>query len=196
MNHVTGDDVVRSDYARKLIRFKARQLCQRRDFRGDEPEDIQQELWLAILKAAGQFDPSKASLNTFIDRVVDMAAAMLVRNRERREEVWEGAEFESLDEPAAAGSDQPKPRWEQVTQTDVCRRLGTEPVDEIRQRENGEAITQALAVMPKSQRQFCRRLMSRSVKALSIELGVSRRQVRRQIAENKAIFVQFGLGSE
>jgi RNA polymerase sigma factor (sigma-70 family) len=194
MNHVTGNDVVQSDYAQKLIRFKARQLCRRRDFRGDEPADIQQELWLAILKVAGQFDSTKASLNTFIDRVIDTAAAMLVRVRQRREEVWDGVEFESLDEPSVAGSDQPEPKWERITQSDVCRRLGTEPVDEIRQRDDGEAVAKTLSAMPKSQRRFCRKLMSRSVKSLSIELGVSRRQVRKQIAETRPAFVQFGLG--
>lgn len=196
MNHVSGNEVVRCDYAKKLIRFKARQLCQRRDFRGDEPEDIQQELWLAILKVAEQFDPTKASLDTFIDRVVHTAAAMLVRIRRRRVEVWDGAEFESLDETSAAGSDQPEPKWEQVTQSDVCRRLGTEPVDEIRQREDGEAVARALSAMPRSQRQFCRKLLSRSVKSLSVELGVSRRQVRNRIAETRPVFVRFGLGSE
>ncbi len=196
MNHVTGDDVVRNAYARTLIGFKARQLCQRGDFQGDDPEDIQQELWLAILKVAGQFDSTKGSLNTFIDRVVDMAAAMLVRVRRRREEVWEGVGFESFDELSDTGSDQPEPKWEQVTQSDVCRRLGTEPVDEILQADNGEAVGKALSVMPKSQRRLCRKLMSGSVKSVSVELGVSRRQVRKQIAESRPVFEQFGLGWE
>ena len=42
------------DYARNLIRFKARQLSRRRDFRSDEPDDLRQELWLALVKAAAR----------------------------------------------------------------------------------------------------------------------------------------------
>lgn len=188
--------LILTDYAKKLIRFKSRQLCRRRDFRFDEPEDVQQELWMALLKAIEQFDPNKASLNTFIDRVVYSAVAMLVRTRQRREEQKNGIGTDSLDDLAVVGSDQPQSKGELVTDNDLHRRTGKWPRDERQHRENCEAITRALSAMPNAQRRLCRRLMTSSVQSLSRQLGISRRQVRNRIAANRPYFEQFGLGWE
>jgi hypothetical protein len=50
MDHAQGKEFVLTDYAKNLIKFKARQLSQRQDFQSAEPEDLQQELWLALVK--------------------------------------------------------------------------------------------------------------------------------------------------
>ncbi|CAN5266168.1 hypothetical protein BH11PLA2_BH11PLA2_37020 [soil metagenome] len=196
MDHVPGNEAILTDYAKNLIRFKSRQLCRRRDFRSEEPEDVQQYLWLSILKAIHHFDPTKASLNTFIDRVVNTAVAMMVRSRERRDELWDGVGTDSLNGPPSQDGATAQRKSQTVTSEDLHRRIGTEPCDEVECREACEAIDHALSAMPNSQRRFCRKLMAGSVKALATELGVSRRQVRKQIADTRPYFERFGLGSE
>jgi len=67
-------DRVLTEYAESSIRVKARQLTRRPEFNRSDREDLEQELWLALLSQAGQYDPKRASLHTFIDRVVASAA--------------------------------------------------------------------------------------------------------------------------
>ncbi|MDW8266077.1 MAG: hypothetical protein RMJ52_12190, partial [Gemmataceae bacterium] len=73
MSHGSSPEFILTDYAKKLIRIKARQLSHRRDFHDIACTDLEQELWLVLVKAARLFDPAKASLDTFIDRVVNTA---------------------------------------------------------------------------------------------------------------------------
>ena len=45
--------------------------------------DIEHDLIGHVLKQADKYDPDRAAVNTFIVRVVETAAAMLVRDRGR-----------------------------------------------------------------------------------------------------------------
>lgn len=67
------------EYAQRIIRFKARQLAGKYGFSRDDYEDLCQELILDLLLRLPKFDPGKASLNTFIDRVVNRKVANLIR---------------------------------------------------------------------------------------------------------------------
>jgi len=139
-----GDDFVLTDYARKLIRFKARQLCRLHSFSKSDEEDLQQELWLAVVNQAGNFDPARASLNTFIDRVVNTAVAMILRDRQRQKRS-NGFQAMSLDRTPADGHGN-EPLSAKVSKDDLARRVGVEPTDETDRRETAEAVASALAV--------------------------------------------------
>ena len=78
------NDFVLTDYARTLIRFKARQLCRLHGFSRSDEEELQQDLWVAVVKQADNFDPQRSSLDTFIDRVVNTQVAMILRERRRK----------------------------------------------------------------------------------------------------------------
>ncbi|MBD3298119.1 MAG: hypothetical protein GF341_05640, partial [candidate division Zixibacteria bacterium] len=53
-------------------------------FNVSDRDDLEQEMSLYLLTRAEQFDPQRASLNTFIALTVHCSAAMLVRKRRRR----------------------------------------------------------------------------------------------------------------
>ena len=91
--------LVENEYARTSIRVKAKQLSRRKDFGSSCREDIEQDLWLHLLGQAARFDGDRSSLNTFIDRVVNSAAASLVRSREREMRA-DGFHAQSLDSVA------------------------------------------------------------------------------------------------
>ena len=91
--------LVESEYARTSIRVKGEQLSRRKDFGASCCEDIEQDLWLHLLGQAARFDGDRSSLNTFIDRVVNSAAASLVRSREREMRA-DGFHAQSLDSVA------------------------------------------------------------------------------------------------
>jgi len=84
VDHAQGKGFVLTDYAKNLIKFKARQLGRRREFLPADQADLQQELWLMLCERAAAFDPTKAALDTFIDRVVNTAVGVILRNRRRQ----------------------------------------------------------------------------------------------------------------
>jgi len=193
MDQAQGKEFVLTDYAKSLIKFKARQLSRRQDFQPVELEDIQQELWLALVKAAEQFDPAKASLDTFIDRVVNTAVAMLVRARQRRKR-GNGFAVQSLDQELAPASETPEPLAAAVSADDLSRRTGAVRHDEAVCREDTEAVEHALAQMPEEMRNLCRRLMGGTVASVARDLGISRRQVRKIIGSARPFFEWAGFG--
>jgi len=187
-----GKQFIVTDYAKALIQAKARQLCRRRDFSPSEQEDIEQELWLAVLEKAERFDPARARLETFLDRVVSRAAAMLLRRRKRRKR-GNGVLPFSLESDFTAVGKGLKPLSEAVSSEDVARRLGTQSEDPMARLEQTEAIEYALAQMPERLRDICRRLMTGTVASVARELGISRHQVRKVLEEARPYFEEAGL---
>jgi RNA polymerase sigma factor (sigma-70 family) len=168
MDRAHGADFVLSDYAKSVIRFKARQLSRRQGFTSSDLDDLQQELWLTLIKKAEQFDPAKASLDTFIDRVVNMATAMILRAR-RRLNRSRGFQ-QSLNVDVAAAGKSPEPASAAICENDLARRTGVERRDEIERAEEAEAINQALDQMPEELRDICRRLMGGTIAAVARDL--------------------------
>ncbi len=70
-----------SDYAATAIRCKARQLAGSSGFTRDEVEDIEQELRADLLERLPRYDPTKASRNTFVARLIDNKISRLIRHR-------------------------------------------------------------------------------------------------------------------
>ena len=70
------------EYAVQLIRHKARQLVGRAGYTEDDRPDIEGDLTLDLLRRLPKFDPSRASRNTFIARVVEHGVARLIERRE------------------------------------------------------------------------------------------------------------------
>ena len=185
------NDFVLTDYARKLIRFKARQLCRLHSFSKSDEEDLQQELWLAVVNQAGKFDPARASLDTFIDRVVNTAVAMILRDRQRQKRA-NGFQTVSLDVTPSDGHGN-EPLAAKVSQDDLARRLGTEPTDETERRETAEAVASALAKLPDELRDVCRRVMGGSISAAAEDLETSRRQIRNALATARPYLEEAGV---
>jgi RNA polymerase sigma factor (sigma-70 family) len=172
-----GKDFVLTNYARNLIQIKARQLCRRREFLPSDQADLQQELWLMLCERADAFDPAKASLDTFIDRVVNTAVGVILRNRQRLKRNT-GGPVVSLDD---SGNDPARPNSmaHGLSPEHLARRTGREPTDPFTEQETAEAVEFALARMPDDLQEIARRLMSGTVNSVSQEMNISRRAVRK-----------------
>lgn len=66
-------------YASGLIKFKAQQLSRRSGFSRTDRADLEQALRTDLLDRLPRYNPGKASLNTFIARVVDRKVASILR---------------------------------------------------------------------------------------------------------------------
>lgn len=192
MDSTHGKDFVLTAYARNLIRVKAHQLRARRDFRTSDSDDLQQDLWLAVCERIDRFDPAKASLDTFIDLVVNQALASLLRRRQRLKRD-KGTYAQSLDEVLPTPAGDPAPLADFVTPADLARRLGRHARDPEQTRDTADALEFALAEMPEGLRDVCRRLAEGTVNSVAGELGVSRRAVRRACLTIREVLERAGL---
>lgn len=68
-------------YVHQLIKHKARSLCRLGVFGKSDYEDIVQELWLHLLEREAQYDASRASFETFANRVLTNKVRSIIRHR-------------------------------------------------------------------------------------------------------------------
>ncbi|MEX0718358.1 MAG: sigma-70 family RNA polymerase sigma factor [Planctomycetaceae bacterium] len=190
MAHESRFDRFVTRYARSLIRTRTAQLARRPGFAGSDREDLSQHLWTALFEQAGKFDPTRASIDTFIDRVVNTAVGMLLRERRRRMRAA-GLRAQSLDQPARGCS---LPLAERLEDEDRCRRLGTVPEESVEAWIDAGAFAHAMASAPVHLRDVLRRVMGGSVVSAARELGVSRRQIRNALAQAREHFERAGFG--
>lgn len=81
---MSNHEMLQSEYACKLIGFKANRMARLSCCSKDDVEDLAQELTLRLLRSLPAFDDRKAQPNTFISRVLDRAASSLLRSRGRQ----------------------------------------------------------------------------------------------------------------
>ena len=118
-----------NEYARSVIRKKARQLIGKYGFTHDDREDLEQEMILDLLVRLPKFDPEKACLNTFVARIVDRKVSTMIRRQQAGSATTAGKPG-PLDEPLrdSEGAD----RGETMSQDDFDLRVGskTQPAAE------------------------------------------------------------------
>ena len=186
-------EAVLTDYAKSLIRFKARQLARRIGFSRSDEDDLEQELWLSLIDKAGHFDPQRASLDTFIDRVVNTSIRMILRDR-RRQKRANGFRATSLGRMISQKGRRPEPLGATLSEADRCRHTGSVPNDDVARKERDDAVDHALEAMPEDLRDVCRRVMGGSISSAARELGTSRRQIRNALAESRLWLERAGFG--
>lgn len=127
-------------------------------------EDLEQEMVLGVWRALPRYDPSRASLRTFIERVIANRFASLLRARRRQLKV-ESFEGQNL------GTRDGIPALE--FRTDVQRVVGS---------------------LAERDRRLVLRMMAHSPTEASRSLGISRSTVYARIRRIRFVFQEAGLG--
>jgi len=70
-----------TEYAFEVVHHKARQLVGKAGYTNDDVADIEQDLITDLLERLPKFDPSKATHNTFVARLVERKISKLLRDR-------------------------------------------------------------------------------------------------------------------
>jgi RNA polymerase sigma-70 factor (ECF subfamily) len=149
-----------NEYANNFIRHKARQLIGKYGFTRDDYEDLKQELALDLLMRLSKFDPSKASLNTFVARIVDRKIANIIRDRRREKRDWR-CEVVSLDE-------------ETIDQDECDRRFGRYDRPEAERRDMRLDVSLAVSALPSDLGSLAERLVRQTIAEAARDLGVPR----------------------
>jgi len=190
MRNAQRNDVL-NGYAQKLIAIKARQICRKAGFNRSDEEDLKQEMFLHLLGQADHFDSGRASLDTFIDRVVNSCVAMILRDRRRLKRAGR-VTTQSLESTLMMVEGERIPACEAILPEDLHRRTGVDSRREAALQEEAAAVAEAVGTMPTNLQEMCRRLMAGTVTSVARDLGESRRQVRHKIREIRGFFEQAG----
>ena len=181
-----------TEYVQKLISIKARQLVRKPGFSRSDQPDVEQELVAHILKAAHLFDPARGSVRTFIAQVVDSAVAMILRDRRRLKRAA-GFRVLSLADPAFSGTDRESTLAETIENADLRRRCGGACRRDDEDRVRTIDLAQILAGLPPHLQEMAVWLKEESEAAVARDLGISRRQVRKAVAQIREAFEAAGL---
>lgn len=133
----------------------------------------------------------RPSLTTFICRVVDTCAALIIRDRRRLKRAGRTTTL-SQDSTTIVVDGKPAPACRTILPDDLHRRTGGNPDCLAARQEDAEATAHTIGTIPPELRDSCRRLMVHSATALARELGTSRRQVRGVVATLRRYFERAG----
>lgn len=182
-----------TEYARTLIRVKAKQVVRRPGFSRCEQADIEQDLVLHLLCQAKHFDPERSSLNTFIARVVDSAVAMLVRERgAAKRNPPQDLELKSLNEKMPQADGPPESLARLIDTGDLQRRIGVAPLSDAELFELVEDVTSVILTLPPELQDVCRSLFTRNRRETKENLDVSRRKLKAAIDVIREYFEESG----
>ena len=162
-----------NDYALELVHHKAWQLVGKAGYTQDDVDDIKQDLIVDLLERLPQFDPAKATCNTFAARLVDRRIANLLRDRQAQMRDYR-REVCSLNDGVKAYENEPVQRSSTISQDEHDIRTGKyqRPAEE---REHLRMdVDGLLADLPEELRQAARLLQSHSIASAAREMGVSR----------------------
>ncbi len=179
-------------YTRTLIRVKARQLVRKYGFRRGDEEDLRQELTVRLLKRARRYNPARASLHTFADRVAASLAATLMRERRRQKSAAHRAAA-SLELRRDGGHEGRTTLREALAPEDLGRRTGAAPVDRLATVDRDDALQIAVATLPPHLQAVCAGLTRASKVDVAQELGLSRHQIYKAVTAIRAHFRAAGL---
>ncbi len=182
-----------TEYARTLIRVKAKQIVRRPGFSRSDQDDVEQDLVLHLLNQAQHFDPARGSLNTFIARVVTSGVQMLVRERRRIKRCPAGVEIHSLEVKLEQLDGPPAPLWATISHADLQRRTGSASMSDAELYELVEGVASVMAILPPELQKVCKSLMERNRAETESELGMSRRGYEAAMGRIRQHFAQSGL---
>lgn len=169
-------------FTQSLIRIKAKQISRRADFSVSDQEDIEQELTLHLLTHIEKFDPERASLNTFITRVVDCGVSMLLRKRQSKKRMpGDDASVVSLEIPIDQPCGPPISQGAVITSVDLDRRTLGRSRNEKDDFDTESSLDTAIESLPPELRLICQTLKLQSRSQAARTLGISRRQLTKQI---------------
>lgn len=159
----------------RVIRFKAGQLSRLPCFTGADVEDLEQELAMDLLLRLPWFDPARAGLATFLDRVVGHRAAALVAGAMAKRRGG-GLTLVSVDDLESGN--------------DPETALTSQNLDHI---ELAVDVRRLLGRLPEEHRRLCHLLVVMDKPDIPRRLGMSRATFYRRLAEVRGFFRDAGL---
>ncbi|MCE9635613.1 MAG: RNA polymerase subunit sigma-24 [Planctomycetes bacterium] len=179
-------------YAVARIRAAAGRLIRTAGFSESERDDLEQELMLDLLRRLPKFDPARATLPTFVARVVSHGTATLVGARcAAHRDGWLNAP--SLNDDVADEDGACAEVWQTLDHQEQGRRVGVAERDAFERLDLGLDLVEALAALPPDLRVLCARLAGDSITDVARDTGTPRATLYGRIAEIRRRLADAGL---
>lgn len=117
------DPAWKSPFARNCIRYTARRLIGKCGFTQDDEEDLVQELTIHVWRQLPKYDAGRASLKTFITKIVNNRASVLVAKAAAVKRDARRVSH-SLNEPIAPGDPDSSEHVDALSGDEYAARLG------------------------------------------------------------------------
>ena len=176
---------------RALIRVKAAQLLRAGyDYRPDERDDLQQDLWLDAYVRSRKFDKARSGRHTFLSRVVNNRVANLIAERRAGCRDYRAC-MRSLDEPD--GQDGLGRFGETLSADEYESRMGRRSMPWVQRAELRADVQRVIALLPPDLAVVAGLLMSVGAVEVARRLNLSRATVYRRIGGIREVFHAAGL---
>lgn len=179
-------------FSTHLIRATARELVREGTFPASDLDDVMQDLRLALVEQAGNFDPEKAAWSTFVKTVVRLAAISL---RRRRYAACRAAppDLVSLNVLCDDGDGEPAELGMTISEEEHRTGLGLDHVSHTEQVDLALDVQQATAGLSDELRAICELLQFHSISETARRLGLSRKKLQMRMEELRRHFREAGL---
>ena len=182
-----------SDYAKELIRHKARQIIGKVGFTESDREDLEQDMTADLLERLAKFDPTKAAQNTFVARVIERKISNMLRCRKAKKRDYRRVSC-SLNDEIGEEDGEPIERAETLSQDDCDIRIGKRRRSLEEQNELRIDISMVLSGFPKDLREIAEHLKYKTVTETARSLGIPRSTVYDSIKRLRLLFEDENLG--
>ena len=181
-----------TDYAAKLIKFKAKQLVSTHGFTEGDRDDIEQELLLSLWLRLEGFDPRRGHLNAFTKTIIRTAVANLVE-RQQAAKRGGGRRHVSVDDEVGSEKGKPLRRGDLLDQDAALRRLGRSRRQSTEEADLRMAVQEALDSLGPDTRSFAGQLLELTLTELSRATGIARGTLFDRILKLRKPFSEAGL---
>lgn len=179
------------EYAVKVVRHTTRVLVRRGRLQEADREDLEQELMLDLLRRLPRFDPARATLRTFVSRVVRHRAARIVAASFTAKAVSRRGML-SLQDEVDDGSGVSVERGETLDPAEDCRRSRGPgaPGDTHDLRVDLDAV---VADLPADMQELCSWLLHHTATEAARTTGTSRASIWRRMQPVRERFAAAGI---
>jgi len=169
--------------ARDIIYYKSRQLIGSYGFTISDIEDIRQELAVDLWQRLPGFDPTRASLRTFVTRVVGNKIASIIEMRTSKTRNVAMCPY-SLSDLVYADDGSVVERGDLLGEIDAELELADLRMD----------VARVMEKLTSAQRQVCAMLSADNKSLAAAATGVSRSSMYRAVTAIRPVFEAEGLG--
>jgi RNA polymerase sigma-70 factor (ECF subfamily) len=177
-------------FTKSLIRRKAHQLIGLTGLKKHDRQDLEQDMYLRVLRAAPSFNAETGHWNVFVTAVIDRYAANILRNRSnaRRDDRF----VESLNATCIVNG-QTTDLSQTIGDRNLAARLGRDVHDETRDADRRMDVATAMQLLSPELQNLAQRLASSCIAEVARELGVPRTSLYRARGELRAHFEKCGI---
>ena len=180
-------------HAENLIRHKARQLVGTYGFTESDRDDLEQELRIDLLRRRGKYNPAKAKLSTFTDRVVAHCIATIIEARKAAKRDYRECDC-SLNDPITFEDGDEGELGDTVACETYLRRPSPASDAQLNRRDMAIDVTALIARLSHEQQRLCSLLQEHTVLEISAICQIPRGTLYDRIKEIRIIFEDAALG--